>query len=107
MTPTERSPHRIGLVGCVKTKANSAQLAKDLYLSPLFIGRRRFVEITCDEWWILSALHGLVHPDDRIEPYDVALVNSSRLEKQRWSQTVLASIDDEVDSREGDTFEFH
>jgi hypothetical protein len=107
MPQTERSPHRIGLVGCVKTKANSALPAKDLYLSPLFKGRRRFVENTCAEWWILSALHGLVRPDDKLEPYDVALVNSSRREKQFWSRAVLAAIDDNVDAREGDTFELH
>ena len=107
MSPTERSSHRIGLVGCVKTKANFALPAKDLYLSPLFKGRRRFVENTCVEWWILSALHGLVHPDDKLEPYDVALVGSSRREKKLWSRAVLASIDDKVDAREGDTFELH
>jgi hypothetical protein len=81
--------------------------AKDLYLSPLFKGRRRFVEISCDEWWILSALHGLVNPDRRLEPYDVALMNSSRLEKQRWSKDVLASIDVEVQAHKGDKFELH
>jgi hypothetical protein len=103
----ERTHRRIGLVGCVKTKANFALSAKDLYVSPLFKGRRRFVEITCDEWWILSALHGLVRPEDELEPYDVALMNSSRSEKQRWSRAVLVSIDDVVDARNGDTFELH
>lgn len=107
MPPSERSSHRIGLVGCVKTKANSALPAKDLYLSPLFKGRGRFVERTCDEWWILSALHGLVRPDDKLEPYDVTLIGSSRREKQLWSSSVLASIDDTVGALKGDTFELH
>ena len=103
----ERTSQRIGLVGCVKTKANFAMPAKDLYISPLFKGRRGFVENTCDEWWILSALYGLVHPDDLLEPYDVALVGSSRREKQLWSRAVLASIDANVHAHDGDTFELH
>lgn len=103
----EEKPRRIGLVGCVKTKAAVARPAKDLYLSPLFLGRRRFVERTCDEWWILSALHGLVHPDDVLDPYEVALKNVSRSERRNWSRAVLSSIDNRVHARDGDTFELH
>ena len=54
---------RVGLVGCVKKKGSSPAPAGDLYISPLFIGRRRFVEASCDRWFILSALHGLLDPD--------------------------------------------
>src|SRR5664280_3570422 len=32
--------------------------------------RRTYVERSCDEWWILPALHGLVHPDEVLEPYE-------------------------------------
>ena len=63
---------RIGLVGCVKKKGPVAAPAEELYVSPLFVGRRRFVESTCDRWFILSALHGLVDPHEVIEPYDHA-----------------------------------
>jgi len=54
-----------------------------------------------------SALHGLVRPDDTLEPYDVALVDSSRREKRLWSKSVLTSIAENVDARKGDTFELH
>jgi hypothetical protein len=50
--------------------------AGDLYVSSLFMGRRRFVEASCDRWFILSALHGGVDPDEVIEPYDESLVAS-------------------------------
>ena len=49
---------RIGLVGCVKTKGPEAAPAGDLYVSPLFVGRRRYVEAPCDRWFILSGLRG-------------------------------------------------
>ena len=45
---------RIGLVGCVKQKPRKPALAKDLYTSTLFEGRRRYVEQSCDDWWILE-----------------------------------------------------
>jgi hypothetical protein len=101
------SPRRIGLVGCVKTKDTTARRAKDLYLSPLFAGRRNHVARTCNRWWILSAQHGLVHIEDVLEPYDVTLIGASRAERRAWSSAVLSSIDKRVIANKGDTFELH
>lgn len=61
---------KVGLVGCVKSKRGTAAPARDLYTSALFRGRRRYVELTCDRWFILSARHGLVEPEEILEPYD-------------------------------------
>jgi hypothetical protein len=98
---------RIGLVGCVKRKAGSPRAAKDLYLSSLFSGRRSFVERTCDEWWILSAEHGLVHPDDVLKPYDLTLKTASQSARREWSTRVLTAIDQRVRPVAGDVFEIH
>lgn len=103
----EGSPRRIGLVGCVKTKASSAAPAQDVYLSPLFKGRRVYVEHSCDEWWVLSALHCLVSPFTVIDPYDVTLKGASTAEHRRWSTAVLASIVETIRPAPGDVFEFH
>lgn len=51
------------------------------------------MEQTCSQWWILSALHGLVHIDDVLESYDSTLIGTSRAEKRAWSRAVLSSID--------------
>jgi Family of unknown function (DUF6884) len=51
------------LVGCVKTKADRPQAARDLYRSPLFERRRRYAEQYAARWYILSAEHGLVAPE--------------------------------------------
>ena len=101
------SIRRVGLVGCVKKKASTPQLARDLYASALFDGRRAYVERSCSEWWILSALHGLVHPDQVLEPYDVTLKNAGRAERRDWSHRVLAALDERVALRPGDVVEFH
>src|SRR5437879_2590214 len=60
---------RVGLVGCVKSKRSVPTAAADLYTSTLFVGRRRWVEASCERWFILSAKHGVVPPDELIEPY--------------------------------------
>lgn len=98
---------RVGLVGCVKQKVPNAVAAQDLYVSTLFVGRRRYVERSCDEWWILSALHGLVHPEDVLEPYDLALNVLARSQRREWSKAVLAAIDDRIAVRPGDVVELH
>lgn len=98
---------RIGLVGCVKDKAHEARQARDLYVSTLFSGRRAYVERSCGEWWILSAEHGLVHPDEMVAPYDVTLKDAGREARRVWSTGVLSEIDARVTPYPGDVFEIH
>lgn len=98
---------RVGLIGCVKSKRPGASLARDMYVSPLFVGRLRAVKSSCDEWFVLSAKHGLLSPDELIEPYDVALKNQPREFCETWSAQVLASLRDHFGSLAGLTFEIH
>lgn len=84
---------RIGLVGCVKGKSPVPAPAADLYTSTLFVGRRAYVERDCERWWILSALHGLVHPATPLAPYDVTLVGARRPVKREWAARVLGQLD--------------
>lgn len=98
---------RIGLVGCVKTKSSVPAPAGDLYLSPLFAGRRRAVEATCDDWFVLSALHGLVRPEAVLEPYDQALTKAGIPARRRWSAQVLADLHAQLGDLDSITFEIH
>ncbi len=98
---------RIGLVGCVKKKTVVPRAAKDLYLSALFLGRQSFVERSCGEWWILSAKHGLVHPDEVLAPYDVTLKDAGRPARKDWSEQLLSTIDKRIRPEPGDVFEIH
>jgi hypothetical protein len=98
---------RIGLVGCVKTKRSSPSPARDLYVSTLFTGRRRYVEQSCDVWFVLSARHGLVPSDERLEPYDETLNDQSAGAKRRWAQAVLAGLDAIGFDYSTTTFEIH
>lgn len=82
----------IGLVGCVKSKRGSAAPAADLYTSTLFLGRRRWVETSCTRWYILSAKHGLVAPDEILEPYDETLTTKGSRDRRAWADGVLSQL---------------
>jgi hypothetical protein len=98
---------RIGLVGCVKQKRAHAVLARELYVSPLFRGRRSYVERSCDRWFILSAEHGLVEPDATLAPYEKTLNDASARERQAWSRRVLADLERCLGPLRGIEFEGH
>jgi len=68
---------RIALVGCGAAKqdldAGETVPAKELYTSNYFALKREYAETCCDEWRILSAEHGLLDPETKIEAYDASL----------------------------------
>jgi hypothetical protein len=98
---------RIGLVGCVKTKLAEPAPAAELYVSDLFRGRRRVVETTCDRWFILSAMHGLVAPETVLDPYDAAMSELGRVRRRWWSVGVIQSLEQELGGLDGHFFEIH
>lgn len=84
------------LVSCVSRKREHACAARDLYVSDLFRKARRFVEATGCAWFILSAEHGLVAPDQVIAPYERTL-NTMRVgDRRAWSERVAAQLAEAV-----------
>ena len=61
------------LVGCGARKADTAKPAGELYTGPYFTKNRRYANVVCDDWVILSAKHNVIEPDEVIEPYDKTL----------------------------------
>ena len=61
------------LVSCVSKKQNSAQPARELYVSAWFLKARAYAEAHGERWFVLSAEHGLLRPDDVIHPYEKTL----------------------------------
>jgi hypothetical protein len=82
----------IGLVGCSRRKLPHAAPAAELYTSPLFRLASQFCAATCGSWFILSAKHGLVMPDEVIEPYDVTLRGLGHQGKQAWARRVASQL---------------
>jgi hypothetical protein len=85
----------IGLVSCVKTKRDEPAPPKDLYTSTYFEKMRTYAEQNHDEWWVLSAEHGLLAPDgDPIEPYDETLSGARVAQKRQWAARVAKQLDE-------------
>ncbi|MEJ6003828.1 DUF6884 domain-containing protein [Paucibacter soli] len=61
------------LVACGAQKLGHAAAAQDLYIGDLFKKSRAWAERFGTRWLILSAKHGLVAPEQVIEPYDTTL----------------------------------
>jgi cytoplasmic iron level regulating protein YaaA (DUF328/UPF0246 family) len=87
-----KPPQRIVLVACAAKKYAGRQPAKSLYASTLFRKSRAWAERNGDAWYILSALHGLVHPDTVIESYDLTLKKRSRRDNREWSARTVDQI---------------
>lgn len=86
-------PHRdLVLVGCVKSKRDEGAPAKDLYTSDYFVKMRTYAEATGLPWFILSAEHGLISPEEWLEPYERYLPDTSRDYRRAWGQKVAAQL---------------
>lgn len=90
----------VGLVSCSKAKLKKAAPARDLY-SPSFVFSRsaRYVESRCDEWFVLSAKHGLVEPDTVLEPYDDTLAGAPKKVREAWASRVRAELANRFDGQ--------
>lgn len=82
----------IGFVACCGRKLDHPAMARDLYRSDLFRKSRAFAEANCDAWYIVSALHGIVSPEDVIAPYDVTLSKMSAAKRRDWASRTLPQV---------------
>ena len=81
------------LVACVKEKLSAPAEARDLYVSPLFRKERAYAERSCLPWFILSAEHGLVAPDEWLAPYERYLPDTPSTFRQAWGTWVAERLD--------------
>lgn len=78
------APDPIYLVACVGQKLDHGAPAAELYQSDWFRKARRYAETIGARWFVLSAAHGLVSPDQFLEPYDVTLRGMSAPQRRVW-----------------------
>ncbi len=95
------------LVGCVKRKLNHGAPAKELYVSDYFVKMRRYAERAGVPWFILSAEHGLVSPDDWLEPYERYLSGTPRDYRRSWGRQVAEMLDGSLGDLTGIVIEVH
>lgn len=97
--------YKVGLIGCASQKLRRAAPARELYVSQLFKKASAYAEQTCDRWYVLSAKHGLVHPDTVLEPYDMRLGTNRRTSPpiHAWCNRVQEQLAAELASLENVT----
>lgn len=95
------------LVTCVKTKLTRPAAAKDLYVSELFKRERTYAERLGVPWFILSAQHGLVAPDEWLAPYERYLSDTSATYRTAWAAWVAERLELLTGSPAGKVIEIH
>lgn len=83
---------KIALISCVSKKQEGIHKARDLYISDWFKKTKTYVENKYNKWYILSAKHYLVEPDQKLPYYEMYLPIQSKEYKQNWANTVVSQI---------------
>ena len=89
----------IAFISCVKSKKDTKDKAKYLYISDFFKKSLAYAELYYDEVYILSAKYGLVNLNDVIEPYEKTLKNMSYNERLVWAMRVARGIMNRIVNR--------
>ena len=82
----------IYLIACSATKLDRAAPARDLYQGQAFKAARQLAEKHNAEYWILSAKHGLIHPDTITAPYNDYLGAMTKAQRTSWGAMVCEQI---------------
>lgn len=82
----------ITLVGCGWRNDDYPAVAEDLYGSLLFRASIEVASALPGEWGVLSALHGLLSPNDLVVPCDLLLQSMSASERSHWGEKVFRQI---------------
>jgi len=80
------------LIGCTKEKSAEPAKARELYQGRLFLASVRYAEAIGARWFVLSAAHGLVDPDQPIAPYDVTLNTMGDAQRSAWGSRVAQQL---------------
>lgn len=87
----------ICLVGCGSTKKEDKSYSWDLYESDYF-QKRMTVAMLIGQPAILSAEHGLLFANERIEPYDEDMREKEKYQRDSWALSISSDIPDHFDN---------
>ena len=94
------------LVACVKQKLNEPAPAK-AHVSALFKRERAYAEHAGVPWFILSAEHGLVAPEERLAPYERYLPRTPAAFRSAWGPWVAERLELLTGALAGKVIEVH
>jgi hypothetical protein len=101
------APADLILIACVKQKLDHPAPARDLYTSDLFRKEREYAARSGVPWFVLSAKHGLVDPDEQLEPYDLHLAKTPAAYRDSWGARVVLQLEGLESPLDGKVIELH
>src|SRR4051812_21652461 len=87
---------RVVLVGSSGAVATGVQPAARLFRSSGFARARAYAESSGHPWFVVSAKHGLLDPDDVVGLFDVLFGDQSLAYRTAWGEWVVAQLADRV-----------
>jgi hypothetical protein len=97
---------RVVLIGSSGATASGPVRVGDLFQSAGFARAREHAVHSRLPWFVLSAKHGLLEPDDVVAPYDLQLGDASTVYRSAWGEWVAAQLGERVQLA-GATVEVH
>jgi hypothetical protein len=83
---------RVALVSCVRANRRSSAPAGDLDTSHLFRALRAYAIKHADAWYVVSAEHGLLPPDQVVAPYERSLSTMRKRQLVAWAKRVQRQL---------------
>ncbi|WP_370385109.1 DUF6884 domain-containing protein [Catenulispora sp. GAS73] len=80
------------LIGDGTAQVSEPVAARDLYVSPLFAGRRAQAEASGVPWFVVSGRWGLLEPDDVLAPYSFSFARQSVNYRRAWGRFVAEQL---------------
>lgn len=97
---------RVVLIGSSGETADGPAPVGELFRSSGFARAREHAVHSRLPWFVLSAKHGLLEPDDVVAPYDLELGDASTVYRSAWGEWVAAQLGERV-QLQGATVEVH
>lgn len=94
--PAEVPARRVVLLGSSGEMAAGPCPAGDLYRSDAFTRARGHATRLGHPWFVLSAKHGLLAPDDVVGPFDLQLGDQPVGYRSAWGEWVVAQLADRL-----------
>jgi hypothetical protein len=82
------------LVGCGARKRSGVAPAGDMYTGDLFELSRAWAERNAPRWAVLSAKWCLLWPDEKIQPYNLALQTQPAAWRNKWARIAADMVNE-------------
>lgn len=80
------------IICCGEHKNGKKTSASEMYISDRFLLSKQYASAVTNDWFVISGKHGILHPENVIDPYDFPLSELSPIEKIEWENRVATKI---------------